>query len=372
LAGVAGLILLGGFVLPSHLITVEPGPVADVATLVEPISAQIRAGAGADSTLGGGFLLTTILADRAGPVGLWRALTDPDVNLAPRALYVPAGMTDETYGQWGLAVMAESQAVAAWQAWVFLGNATELESDGGKVYFVSRFSPARGLVREGDLIVSWTLCSASGRYVTAAGFEESVREACRSAPGGPDPSWGLGLELLREGAPHSVTLELTARDLATWPFLGLATAAAGARTNPAVPVSFPPGDIGGPSGGLMLALQIVDDFDPADLTAGCIVAGTGTIGPGGVVGPVGGVAMKLKAAARAGAAVFLIPGEDYPEARAAAEEQGLGAVALVAVGRLADAYQYLASLTARNRAEYNGADFRPEALEQALWMGAGR
>jgi PDZ domain-containing protein len=75
--------------------------------------------------------------------------------------------------------------------------------------------------------------------------------------------------------------------------------------------------IGGPSAGLMFALGVVDKLDPADLTGGLFVAGTGTIDDDGVVGPIGGIQQKLVAARRAGATVFLTPAANCAEAAAA-------------------------------------------------------
>jgi PDZ domain-containing protein len=74
--------------------------------------------------------------------------------------------------------------------------------------------------------------------------------------------------------------------------------------------------IGGPSAGLMFALGIIDKLDPADLTGGTFVAGTGTIDEDGAVGPIGGIPQKLVAARRAGATVFLTPAANCAEAAA--------------------------------------------------------
>ncbi|MFI6446113.1 S16 family serine protease [Kitasatospora sp. NPDC050543] len=79
------------------------------------------------------------------------------------------------------------------------------------------------------------------------------------------------------------------------------------------------GDIGGPSAGAMLALGIVDklsgDGKGGDLTGGQVIAGTGTIDDQGNVGPVGGVPLKTKAAARDGATVFLVPKGECSDAK---------------------------------------------------------
>lgn len=64
---------------------------------------------------------------------------------------------------------------------------------------------------------------------------------------------------------------------------------------------------GGPSGGMIYALGVIELFTPENLLDGRIVAGTGTINTRGEVGPIGGVNEKIIAAARAGATLFLLP-----------------------------------------------------------------
>ncbi|MCF3120591.1 hypothetical protein IPZ68_12900 [Streptomyces arenae] len=80
------------------------------------------------------------------------------------------------------------------------------------------------------------------------------------------------------------------------------------------------GDIGGPSAGLFLSLGIIDKLDGngsgGDLTGGRTIAGTGTIEADGRIGPVGGVALKTKAARRDGATVFLVPKAECSDASA--------------------------------------------------------
>ena len=71
--------------------------------------------------------------------------------------------------------------------------------------------------------------------------------------------------------------------------------------------------IGGPSAGLMFALGILDKVGKVDLTHGEFIAGTGEIDDqnysptAGVIDPIGGIALKMIAARRAGATVFLAP-----------------------------------------------------------------
>jgi PDZ domain-containing protein len=73
------------------------------------------------------------------------------------------------------------------------------------------------------------------------------------------------------------------------------------------PVTISLKDTGGPSGGLIFALGIVEKLTPEDLIKGRVVAGTGTIGVNGVIGAIGGIDDKIIAAKHAGAKLFLAP-----------------------------------------------------------------
>jgi PDZ domain-containing protein len=72
-------------------------------------------------------------------------------------------------------------------------------------------------------------------------------------------------------------------------------------------VKFDLPNTGGPSGGLIFALGIVEKLNAAQLVNGRLIAGTGTINKKGEVGPIGGIEDKLIGAKRAGATLFLAP-----------------------------------------------------------------
>ncbi len=73
--------------------------------------------------------------------------------------------------------------------------------------------------------------------------------------------------------------------------------------------------IGGPSAGLMFSLGIIDKISDHDLTRGRFIAGTGTIDQDGNVGQIGGIALKMIAARRAGATVFLAPASNCADVK---------------------------------------------------------
>ncbi|TFE03594.1 SepM family pheromone-processing serine protease [Jeotgalibacillus sp. R-1-5s-1] len=70
--------------------------------------------------------------------------------------------------------------------------------------------------------------------------------------------------------------------------------------------------IGGPSAGLMYALEIYDQLIDEDLTSGKMIAGTGTINSDGEVGRIGGIAQKVVAADRQDIEVFFAPDDEVP------------------------------------------------------------
>ena len=69
-------------------------------------------------------------------------------------------------------------------------------------------------------------------------------------------------------------------------------------------------ETGGPSGGLIFALGVVEKLTQADLIRGRNIAGTGTITADGQVGPIGGIAEKIIGAKKDGVKIFLAPIEN--------------------------------------------------------------
>lgn len=88
------------------------------------------------------------------------------------------------------------------------------------------------------------------------------------------------------------------------------------------PVTIQSKGIGGPSAGMMFALEIYDQITGHNLASGRTVAGTGEVYPNGTVGPIGGVQQKVITVHRAGATVFLCPTQNYARAEAMARAKG--------------------------------------------------
>ena len=72
-------------------------------------------------------------------------------------------------------------------------------------------------------------------------------------------------------------------------------------------ISFDVKKTGGPSGGMIFAIGVIELLTQKDLLQGRHIAGTGTITTDGKVGPIGGINQKILAAHKAGATLFIAP-----------------------------------------------------------------
>jgi PDZ domain-containing protein len=119
------------------------------------------------------------------------------------------------------------------------------------------------------------------------------------------------LRVTRASAPRDV--DVTVGGDADHPMLGVHVS-----TQVGLPfdVAIDSGDVVGPSAGLAYALELYDLLTPGELTGGRKIAATGELGLDGKVQPIGGVTQKTISVRRAGASVFLVPRDNYAEARA--------------------------------------------------------
>ena len=101
-------------------------------------------------------------------------------------------------------------------------------------------------------------------------------------------------------------------------------------------ISFKVGETGGPSGGLVFSIGLVELLTEKDLLQGRHIAGTGTISERGVVGPIGGINEKIVSTQKVGATLFFAPVDN-------AEEIGQipDGIKVITVATLAQAINYL-------------------------------
>lgn len=101
-------------------------------------------------------------------------------------------------------------------------------------------------------------------------------------------------------------------------------------------ITFKVGETGGPSGGLVFSIGLVELLTEQDLLEGRHVAGTGTITNRGVVGPIGGINEKIMSAQKVGATIFFAPVDNAEEISNVPK-----GIKVVTVATLAQAISYL-------------------------------
>ncbi len=114
-------------------------------------------------------------------------------------------------------------------------------------------------------------------------------------------------------------------------------------------ISFDSGKIGGPSAGLMFALEMYDQLMEDDITKGYQIAGTGEIDDTGMVHRIGGIDKKVVAANKSGIEIFFAPNENgknnsnYEEAKEAASKIN-SKMEIIPVDHFSEALEYLKGL----------------------------
>ena len=101
-------------------------------------------------------------------------------------------------------------------------------------------------------------------------------------------------------------------------------------------ITFKVSKTGGPSGGLVFSIGLVELLTEKDLMQGRHIAGTGTIDNRGVVGPIGGINEKILSAKKVGATVFFAPVGNAQEIATTPD-----GIKVITVATLAQAISYL-------------------------------
>lgn len=320
----AGFVLLA--TLPTPYLIERPGPSYDVLGELsgEPIIEVIDQPS-YEST-GKLDVLTVSVVGRPERTPSWFELglawLDQTQKVVPIESIYPPDRTSEQVRAESSAMMEISQQDAIAAALSYLGYQTPRE-----IYIsqVSSDSAASGKLVAADFVIS------------VNGERLSSIEQLRGLVGSWDEVAPLDIGVIRDGKPVSQLIS-PIRDSGGDYRLGILV---GYRYDFPVQVKLQLGDVGGPSGGMMFALGIIERMTSEDITGGLHVAGTGTILESGEVGAIGGVVQKMHGAKRSGADVFLAPAGNCAEI-AGNEPSGLR---VVRIEKLAEAIAVLEKLS---------------------------
>jgi PDZ domain-containing protein len=226
-----------------------------------------------------------------------------------------------------LFALSQSDSIAA--AMGELGIPTEQSV---VVTVVGGGTPADGIVEAGDVIVAVDGTEVAepadvGDVVRGHQVGDTVvLDVLRTGEPGTQPTRER-LEVVTAANPD---LAAENPDAPPVPYIGIVVST---QFEAPFEIDFTLDNVGGPSAGMMFSLAIVDMLTEGPITSGGHVAGTGTITPEGVVGPIGGIRQKLVGARDAGAGLFLAPRGNCDEVTGN-EPDGM---AVVPVGTLAEA-----------------------------------
>ncbi|WP_375481719.1 PDZ domain-containing protein [uncultured Jatrophihabitans sp.] len=302
---VAGVVFIVLFVLaltlPVPYVILSPGPTYNTLGSDEQGNSIIKIVGRTPNRTDGHLNLTTVSVTTQS-ISAFQAFAgwlEHDEVVVPRASVYPPGTSQKQTDQQNTQDFLSSQDSATQAA------LCELKYPRGfGVVGVLGKGPSDGKLRSGDRLVS-----VAGRPATSAKALTAVLSTLK--PGTPVP-----VAVVRQG--KNVTTDVT---VTTPP-----KNAKGARLGITVadtclaPFTVDLGlgnEIGGPSAGLMFALGIMEKVGSVDLTKDRFIAGTGTIDGSGKVGPIGGIQLKMIAAKRKGASVFLAPAGNCSDVRKA-------------------------------------------------------
>jgi PDZ domain-containing protein len=247
---------------------------------------------------------------------------DDEVSVVPEESVYPPDRTEEETRQANIEAFLSSEQAAQTVALGHLGYPVKIVVQG-----LAEDSPSEGELEEGDAIEA-----VDGRPTPDSATLDDV---LTSIPGGST----IPVDYTRLGEPGSAEITTKRAEGRKGSLLGVMI-----LEQPSAPfdVDIKVEDVGGPSAGLMLTLGILDLVGEEDLTEGAVVAGTGTIDADGKVGPIGGIALKMAAAADVDADLFLVPAGNCAEALAAPDP----GIPMARVETLDDALDALADLRA--------------------------
>lgn len=296
------ILLVLALTMPVPYVTLSPGPTFNTLGTDNSGNKIIVIKGHRANRITGHLNMTTVDVSTA-PMTAFDAIVgwlQHDKVVVPKAAVYPPGESQHQTDEQNSKAFAQSQDSAVAAAACQLGYPKRLG-----VVSVASNGAAYKVLMPADLIEK-----VDGQ---AVGTPDALTAALASkSPGTP-----VTLQIVRTGKPKQVTVTLGP------PITGRKGGSLGVEISQAIcqlPFVVDLGlgkQIGGPSAGMMFALGIIDMVGSVDLTHGRFIAGTGTITPSGQVGPIGGIQLKMIAARRAGATVFLAPASNCPDVRGA-------------------------------------------------------
>ena len=281
------------------------------------------------------FQLTVRRDEASALIYLW-SYVDNSFDLYPREVILPKGVTPQELSEISIQNMKTSENVAIAVALKNLNYDIDSKGDGVLVVGILDDSPVKDKLLKGDL-----LTTINGELIFSA---SEFIATLRKYDIGETVTIGLTRDIDGKDTEISISTELIEHiEYDNEPMVGFLATTVNERFDFPFEIDIKTGNVGGPSAGLMMALNVYNNLIPNDITNSLIVAGTGTIEIDGSVGPVGGIRQKVIAAKRAGSELILVPTANYEEASPLSTDD----TAIVAVDSFEEALKVISEYSSR-------------------------
>ncbi|GGK15520.1 hypothetical protein GCM10010965_05580 [Caldalkalibacillus thermarum] len=332
------VLVAGAYFYPLPYFVSQPGEAIELKPLIQVEDGHLEQGS---------FMLTTIRMGGANMITYALARWNKYMDLIEKERILAHYEDEEEYSRFQLEAMESSKDSAIIAAYQLAGKEVKVVNNGIIVTHILSGMPAREVLQIGDMITH-----VDGMEVSTS--EELVRYIQGKAV-------GEVVEITFKRGDEEKTATFTLQPLPPVEEGGEERAGIGigAVTDRQIvvdpPVKIETNRIGGPSAGLMFALEIFNQLTEEDITKGYRIAGTGAIDAEGRVGRIGGVHQKVVAADRAGAEIFFAPNEggapdsNYRRAVQAAQDIGTQ-MQIVPVDTIQDAIDFLRQLPEKEEA----------------------
>ena len=251
----------------------------------------------------GNLFQLTVRRDEANYYSFIWAKFDDSVDLYEREQILPKGITPEELNQISRKSIKTSENVAIAVALQTIGYQIVTSGDGVLVVSLLDDSPVINKLKKDDLITQINNDTVS----SVSDFIGKLR------------TYNIGdtvsISYIRDGELQKFDTKLIEHvEYKEEPMVGFLASTPNEIYEFPFEIDIKTGSVGGPSAGLLMALNVYNLLTSEDITKGKVIAGTGTIEIDGSVGPVGGIKQKVIAAKRIGAELILVPTSNFNEA----------------------------------------------------------
>ena len=254
----------------------------------------------------GHFLLTSTAIIKANLLLYIYGFFDPNIDLKNRNEEILLSLEQKEYNNLMEKLMQESQMISKIVALRKAGYLAEISGHGILVNGTLDNSQAKNKLLPGDVIIKIDKQSV----YTLEELSEIIRNY--------NSNQIISITFLRDNSAYSTSIPLielpNIDDKMERIGIGIYAETKDLKCNLPLEIEIDLNNIKGPSAGLMIALEILNQLTENDLSSSLVIAGTGNLNIDGSITEVDGIKQKIVSAKKQKTDVFLVPQKNYAEA----------------------------------------------------------